>query len=696
MKRTIQMTIGMLWCIMVMISCSQKTITLESLLNEMTDRQGLTLYPEPSYSVRQFSSYDRRSIAPDQDGWFANADYTQFIREEENEGRREFVLFDTDGPGAIVRYWMTFAGAGASEGTLRIYIDNQVKPVIEDNVLKILSGGLLAGEPLSSSVSPLTDYQRRGHNLYLPIPYAEHCKITYECDSIIIQENRRRPSVYYNINYRTYEPGTMVESVTTDVLAANREKIDKTNATLMEAGLQVPEADEYNANQELGPGDTLNLVLKEKSQAIAEIVIRLTAENLNQALRSTVLSISFDGNNTVWAPAGEFFGTGYQVHPSNTWYTKVTEEGEMKSLWVMPYREQSTVSIINFGDQSVDVDAEIGVIDYTWKKGSMYFGTSWHEYHKIHTAQPRSEKNHDWHFDVNYIILEGEGVYAGDALTVFNTADAWWGEGDEKIFVDGENFPSCIGTGTEDYYGYAWCRPEIFTHPFIAQPTGAGNFHPGMTVNRRYRALDAMPFSTSIQSDIELWHWAQTTINYAMTAFWYVKPGFTSNINPDPEMVSKPVAMNRTDIYPPVVDESGLLEGEWLEVLDAGSGTAGVQSGTQAGWSGNSQLWWRNAETGDQLKLRFRSEEEGVFTISGILTQAIDYGIARFEINGTAVRNLFNGYFPEGVQTVPFNFGMHEIHAGDNSLTITVTGKDPKAKTGNMVGIDCITFDSIK
>lgn len=34
--------------------------------------------------------------------------------------------------------------------------------------------------------------------------------------------------------------------------------------------------------------------------------------------------------------------------------------------------------------------------------------------------------------------------------------DWWWGEGDEKLFVDGEKFPSTFGTGSEDYVGYAW------------------------------------------------------------------------------------------------------------------------------------------------------------------------------------------------------------------------------------------------
>jgi len=696
MKKTVNIHILLSCFLLLFFSCTSEEITLESLLEEMTDREGMTYFPTTGYTVKQFSSYDRQSITPEQDGWYANRDYTQFIREEMNDGRREFVLLDTDGPGAIVRYWMTFAGAGASEGTLRIYIDNDPIPVIEDSVLNVLSGGLLAGDPLSTSVSPLTEYQRRGHNLYLPVPYARHCKVTYECDSIVISDERRKPSVYYNINYRTYEAGITIESFSLDLIKRSKELIAKTCKRLLE-----PEVSDFQEtfstdDKTLNPGDTLNLVFHDPSKAIYEISLRLDAENINQALRSTILSIEFDGYNSVWVPVGEFFGTGYQINPSQTWYTQVTKDGTMKCWWVMPYHESSTLQFINYGMEPVEIAADISINDYAWTKNSMYFGASWHEFNQIHSARPRSEKNHDWHFDVNYVNLEGEGVYVGDALTVFNTADAWWGEGDEKIFVDGEDFPSCIGTGTEDYYGYAWCRPEVFTHPFIAQPSGAGNFHPGMTVNMRYRTLDAMPFTTSIQSDIELWHWAQTKINFAMTACWYVKPGFISNVEPDPEMVKKPVALKRTDIYKPIVDENGMLEGEWMEVMESGNGTVGVQSGSQFGWSGNSQLWWRNAEIGDKLVIRFLVNEEGTYSVSGMLTQAIDYGIMRFEINDKHVQKSFNGYYPDGVKAVPFNFGNHFIRSGENTITVTVVGKDPKAKTGYMTGIDFIKFESVK
>jgi len=89
-----------------------------------------------------------------------------------------------------------------------------------------------------------------------------------------------------------------------------------------------------------------------------------------------------------------------------------------------------------------------------------------------------------------------------------------------------------------------------------------GNFHPGMTVNMRYRSLDAMPFNHKIKSDIEMWHWAKTKINFAMTSYWYAKPGFSSNIKPIPDMVKKQVDLKRSDIYPPVVNENGVTKGE--------------------------------------------------------------------------------------------------------------------------------------
>jgi hypothetical protein len=677
-------------------SCEKEPekVTLESLLSEMTNRQAVTHLPDPTYTLKQFSSYDRRSTTPGEEGWWANSDYTHFIREEENQGRREFVMFDAQGPGAVVRWWSTFAGEGAADGTVRIYIDHQEKPVFEGNILDLVSGEMLASEPLAASVSPETDYKQRGHNLYLPLPYNQHCKITYECDAVQIDEDTRKPSIYYNICYRTYEDDVQVESISQQVLEQNREKIRTTGQQLQD-GFSGQPRNMIEESQTLVPGESMTFTMEETGRALSYLSAKIEGVNRSQALRSTVLSIAFDGEETVWIPVGEFFGTGYQVYPSETWYTLVNEEGQMESYWLMPFQEEVEIQFTNHGDDPVELMAAAGFDDYQWKKSSLYFGAAWHEHYEVHTAKDPSLENHKWHYDVNYVDLEGQGMYVGDALTIFNTVNAWWGEGDEKIYVDGEDFPSFIGTGTEDYYGYAWCRPEKFSHPFIAQPTGEGNFTPGMTVNMRYRTLDAIPFQSQINTDMEMWHWVKTRVNFAMSSFWYARPGVETNVEPDVESVQKPVALERSDIYSPKVDRDGKLEGENLKILSVESGSYRVQTG-QLGWSGNAQLWWRNADTGEELSTQFVLEEGGRYQVEAELTKAADYGIVQLFINGTLALDRFNGYHQDGVATEKVNLGTHKLKAGENTLSVKVLGKDDRAKPGNMAGIDVLHFEKVK
>ena len=140
---------------LIIVHCSlqgatDEKISLESLLNDISRRETLTYYPVDEYKLIQASSYNRESVSPDSAGWFANADMSHFIRVEENKGRREFVMLDAEGPGAIVRWWMTFYKA--QDGIIRIYIDNNSDPVIEGSPDSFLSGSLLAAYPFSASL----------------------------------------------------------------------------------------------------------------------------------------------------------------------------------------------------------------------------------------------------------------------------------------------------------------------------------------------------------------------------------------------------------------------------------------------------------------------------------------------------------------------------------------------------------------
>src|SRR3970282_1301762 len=73
-----------------------KIISIDSLLNEMVDRDNLAQFPAQNYTCAQFSSYDRATVAPNQEGWSANWDRSMFIRTEQRGDKKEYVMMDID------------------------------------------------------------------------------------------------------------------------------------------------------------------------------------------------------------------------------------------------------------------------------------------------------------------------------------------------------------------------------------------------------------------------------------------------------------------------------------------------------------------------------------------------------------------------------------------------------------------------
>ena len=192
--------------------------------------------------------------------------------------------------------------------------------------------------------------------------------------------------------------------------------------------------------------------------------------------------------------------------------------------------------------------AEVG--PYAWDAArSMHFGACWHAYADVRSRT--ADKHEPWDFD--YAELKGRGLFVGTTMSLWQEITDWWGEGDEKVFVDGEKTPSYVGTGSEDHFGYAWGSANIFSHPFLSQPVGitTGRALRADTcrrtvVNIRNRALDAIPFTTSCRFLMEMWHWKDVKIDFAPLACYYLRPGGTSNHGLDVEAAKRPPAWIRT------------------------------------------------------------------------------------------------------------------------------------------------------
>jgi hypothetical protein len=482
-------------------------VTALSLLNELVDLAALARFPEPAYQARFASSYDRRSVTPrDANGWFANDDWASsarpnYLRVEKRGDRSEYVLLDAQGPGAVVRIW-----SASPAGTVRIYFDGEERPEIEEPMDQFLSGA-------GSIPDPFAYVAARGYNSYFPLPFRRGCKIT--ADSLTgVDPFRGGPleKLYYQIQYRAY-PDSFAEMVRTfrraDLArAANQPRAARVFAEPWNAYVPSTGVSRHAfATSERG----LSVSLERPGGAVVRELVVVVADAGDAVLRRARIVASFDGEKTIDAPLGDFFGTAPGLSPYDTLPFTIRGDGTFSCRFVMPFRERATFEILH----ATGVSAELSVEPEAWSERSLHF-------HAVHrpparvATQPPS--------DLPFLSVRGEGVYVGDAFNIDNPAPRWWGEGDEKIYVDDETFPSFFGTGTEDYYGYAWSTVETFARALHAQPrTGAPDFS-GRSSNNRFRTLDAIPFRRSLRFDLELWHWQDTRVTWDAIAYFYARP----------------------------------------------------------------------------------------------------------------------------------------------------------------------------
>lgn len=696
MKKSVTKLVLFSTLFQLICSCrNPEPVTLGSLLKELPNRETKAEYPSPGFTCKQFSSYDRATTNPADKSWFSNWDRSMFVRVDTIDGIKNYVMMDADGPGAIVRFWMTFGGKHPGEGTLQIFIDNNPVPVIEGNPYDILSRGKLAGAPLSTSVPDSSSFNLRGHNLYLPIPYARHCKVVYISSDIKDPGAKTGgEAVYYNIDYRTYSEGTRVVSFSPAELEKQKETLKNTQQKLLNTTFDSPvNASETPFSGILKKGGNHEISLSGNHAAVRMISLKLKAGNPEQALRSTILEMTFDGKTTVRCPVGDFFGTSYQIRPFNTYYTKVTGDSLLSCFWVMPFKNTCRINLVNQGNQDVVVsEAKIISAPYQWDNRTMYFSAGWKQYTHLQTGEMKSQEGDGMPFDMHYLNLHGKGVYMGDGICIFNTVYAWWGEGDEKIYVDDENFPSSIGTGTEDYYGYAWCRPEKFgNHPFIAQPDGSGNFVPGYSVNIRLRGLDDIPFSKAFRFDMEMWHWTRAIINFSHVNYWYILPENATEPSLDLKAVTEPVALKREDIVSPLVTNDK-IEAENLILKHKTGGDFYYDNNVKAGWSGNVQMVWEQAKPADKLQLAFVSDEEKMVTAVVHYSAGKEYGPYQISFNQSENAQINSNY------TISKNaqLALKNVHLLKGENTVRLTALPFQKNAGTTAGIDFIEFKSTK
>lgn len=184
-------------------------------------------------------------------------------------------------------------------------------------------------------------------------------------------------------------------------------------------------------------------------------------------LRDIVLKMFWDNDEkpSVEVPLGDFFCLGFgAVYNVNSQLVSVNPRGGMNCYFQMPFKKHARIEIHN--QHELELPFFFYQIDYTLYDEFVdevdfgYFHAQWRR-------TPVTERG------IDHVILDGvkgRGKYIGTFYALQALDRYWWGEGEVKFYLDGdEEFPTICGTGTEDYFGGAWCYTKKVGHKYIEQ-----------------------------------------------------------------------------------------------------------------------------------------------------------------------------------------------------------------------------------
>jgi len=277
----------------------------------------------------------------------------------------------------------------------------------------------------------------------------------------------------------------------------------------------------------IAAGETFELAAIDGPGAIQHIWMTPTGN-----WRFSILRFYWDGEDepSIEVPVGDFFTNGWGSFAHVTSQAVCVNPGSgFNCYWSMPFRRSCRITMENIAEQDMILYYQV---DYTLTAIPADAG---YLHAQFRRSNPLPEKQ-------DYTILEGvrgQGQYVGTYMCWGANSPGWWGEGEIKFFMDGDDeFPTICGTGTEDYF----CGSYGFSNPVTRDYMAFSTAYAGMpqviradaerqTPRRfglyRWHIMDPIRFARDLRVTIQALGW-QSEGRYlplqddiASVAFWY-------------------------------------------------------------------------------------------------------------------------------------------------------------------------------
>jgi hypothetical protein len=396
------------------------------------------------------------------------------------------------------------------------------------------------------------------------------------------------------------------------------------------------------------------------------------------------MRVFYDGRRepAVEVPFGDFFANCFGKRVEVLSEPVVVEDADSYNCyWRMPFRHSIRIELINQSEKDI---------------GLLYYNIDWIQRDSLSEDTPYFYAHYRQAYPVksgqDYVILEtaGKGHYVGTVLAVRTRSPSWFGEGDEKIYLDGEPTPSIWGTGTEDYFLSAWGLKETSTQYFGTPYFDQWGIVGGHTSAYRWHIQDPIVFQKSIKVTMEHWGWISSDENaeqethswnereddYSSVAFWY-QSGVPSK---------QPRVPHARDRKLSDLDEA-FPAAPYARESQHGQGECFVQR--NLGFYPGGQLFYKPTSEEDAwVELKFRVQEKQPKRLLLSVTRAEDYGIYQAHLNGIKIGQPFDLY-DETVKPWEIHLLDFWPDPGDYTLRLQCVGKNARA-TGYFLGVEAV------
>ncbi len=248
------------------------------------------------------------------------------------------------------------------------------------------------------------------------------------------------------------------------------------------------------------------------------------------AARLYILRIYWDGQDqpSVECPVGDFFASPWGPYvPVNSLPVSVNPNRAFNCYWEMPFRKHCRITLENRGTDSLMFFYQVNYTLTDVPDDAAYFHAQFRRTNPLPYKQ-------------DYTIVDGiagRGQYVGTSMAWGSNNNGWFGEGEIKFFMDGDDeFPTICGTGTEDYFGgaYGWeieGKYETYTTPFLGmhQVLKSDGIHNTQQRFAMYRwhVMDPIRFEQDMRVTMQAIGWRSggrylpLQDDIASVAYWY-------------------------------------------------------------------------------------------------------------------------------------------------------------------------------